>query len=192
MKIKFSIVLAFFAMILPSCVNQNVEDKPEDNLLYTANTWIAMTDELGSSNTPENITVVDSIIEVDFILKKQVENEIVFIELVCELGFTLSKQDSVTITYKCDEDLVIKLSQSDFGKDGDKSYAHYQYIVPASEKYTTKKLKFSNFTQPDWTPEYSKGKSLILSNINAIYLTPNVDATIGGRSSLGVMRLILQ
>lgn len=114
-----------------------------------------------------------------------------FIELVCDLGHSLVDHTGLSIDYKCETPLVIKLSQSDFGKDGNESYAHYQFVVPASETITTAHLKFSAFTQPGWTPEYAAGIPLKLENVDAIYLTPKVDDSTGGSSLLGVKGLFL-
>ncbi len=159
-----------------------------DNLLYTAK-WKAVTDQLGSSHTPETVEIADSLMEVNFTLKKQEESEIVFIELVCALDGNLDSTNGIELSYKCETPLVVKLSQSDFGQHGDESYAHYQFVVPASESIRTERLTFDTFTQPDWTPDYSKGKAMNLAHVNAIYLTPQVDAATGGSAALGVKAL---
>ncbi len=197
MRLTSLLMVLFMASFSIACKNskskstaQNTVQKTE-NLLYTAS-WKAVTDKLGSAFKPEKIAVVDSLMEVNFTLKQQKETEIVFIELVCGLGHNLSKHSGLKINYKCETPLVVKLSQSDFGKDGDKSYAHYQFIVPASEKITTTELSFADFTQPIWTPEASKGKAMKLENIDAIYLVPNIDAATGGKSLLGVKALYLK
>lgn len=193
----------FFALALvigfscSSCTFTNTTKSSEkeitssENLLFTANKWTAVTDTLGSTFLPHRIVVIDGQIDVDFTLKKKEEGEIVFIELVCQLGHNLSDQSGLSLDYKCETPLVIKLSQSDFGKDGDASYAHYQYVVPASDTITTVFLKFSNFTQPEWTPEYTRNIPMKLENVDAIYLTPKVDDVTGGRSCLAVKGLYL-
>lgn len=191
MKVKVFYLLAATAIIFSSCKNENNQQETNDNLLYTAKNWKADTDALGSSYTPKDIAIADSAIEVEFTLKKKGENEIVFIELICSLKESLKEYSGMSIRYKCDSNLVVKLSQSDFGKDGDQSYAHYQFVVPASDVYTTKTLKFSDFTQPGWTPEASQGFPMKLENVDAIYLTPNVHEDFGGSSALGVMELYL-
>lgn len=189
MKYVFINVLIVF--LLSACAVKKSNNSDESNLLYSANKWKAVTDNLGSYYSPNTIALKDSAYEVAFFLKQKTEDEIVFIELVCDLGFDLSEQTGLSLTYKCDSDLLIKLSQSDFGGDGDKSYAHYQFLVPASDTYVTRKLRFSDFTRPNWTPEYSKGKGLNLNNVNAIYLTPNIADSIGGKALLGVKELFL-
>jgi len=196
MRLSFLILVLAIPVLFTSCwcnSAQNDQKKSEiveDNLLYTAN-WKAVTDLLGSSYSPEKVSVVDSLMEVNFTLKKKEEGEIVFIELVCGLNSNLSTEAGVVLSYKCETPLVVKLSQSDFGADGDESYAHYQYVVPASESISTVKLNFSDFTQPQWTPDGSKGIAMKLENVNAIYLTPDVDVATGGSSLLGVKGLYL-
>ncbi|MCU4175849.1 hypothetical protein [Carboxylicivirga sp. N1Y90] len=183
-----TLIIIFFA----ACSTKKSNNSEESNLLYSAKGWKPVTDNLGSYYLPNTITIKDSAYEVEFYLKQKEADEIVFIELVCDLGHDLSEHKGLSLTYKCDTALVIKLSQSDFGGEGDKSYAHYQYVVPASDTYVTQQLSFSNFTRPDWTPEYSKGKGLNLNNVDAIYLTPAVVDSIGGKALLGVKELILQ
>ncbi len=196
MILKLSLFTILIATLLVSCKSNTSKGAGkkdvslEKNLLYTSE-WKAVTDLLGSSYSPGKIAIADSLLQVDFTLKKKEAGEIVFIELVCSLNGNLGTSKGIGITYKCDKPLIIKLSQSDFGKDGDESYAHYQYIVPASETLTTLSLTFESFTQPDWTPEASKGKAMKLENVNAIYLTPNVDPTTGGDATLGVKGLYL-
>ena len=187
--IVLALIMAF-SVISCNVGNTNKTKRKEiglsDNLLYAAHNWKAVTDELGSFYSPKNIGIVDGEMEVDFTLKKKEEGEIVFIELVCELGHNLSDQSGLSIDYKCETPLVIKLSQSDFAKHGNESYAHYQYVVPASDTITTAHLKFSEFTQPGWTPDYAKDIPMNLENVDAIYLTPQVDDATGGSSRLGV------
>lgn len=163
-----------------------------ENLLYTAKEWKAYSDQLGSSFSPSEMVVVDSLIEVDFTLKKKEEGEIVFIELVCDIGDSLAGKQGLELTYKCETDLLVKLSQSDFGGEGDQSYAHYQFRLPASESLTTAKLTFAEFTQPAWAPDASKGFPLKLENVRHIYLTPAVPELTGGSALLGIKALYLK
>lgn len=196
MSLKNLLSTAIVVTLLASCQSKSStatdgeQSGVEKNLLYTSD-WKAVTDLIGSSYSPDKAVVRDSLMEVSFTLKKKEEGEIVFIELVCSLDSTLSASKGLEITYKCDSPLVIKLSQSDFGGDGDESYAHYQFIVPASETLNTVRVNYESFTQPEWTPEASKGKAMKLENVNAIYLTPDVDATIGGSATLAVKSLYL-
>ena len=179
-------------MALSTACRSNPPKTPQtNNLLYTSE-WKAVTDLSGSSYSPENIAVSDSLLEVSFTLKKKEEDEIVFIELVCSLNSNLSSSKGLEISYKCDTPLLIKLSQSDFGNEGDRSYAHYQYMVPASETLNTVSVNFKHFTRPLWTPRASKGKAMKLEHINAIYLTPKIDAATGGSAALSIKGLYLQ
>jgi len=198
MKQVILVMTLFTIFSLSSCKysgskkTTKTEPVPSNNLINSAKEWKAVTDELGSSSSPKNISISNDQIEVDFTLKKKEEGEIVFIELVCDLGHNLVGNKGLSIDYKCETPLVIKLSQSDFGKNGNESYAHFQFVVPASDTITTAHLKFSEFTQPVWTPDYSKGIPMKLENVDAIYLTPKVDEATGGSSSLAVMGLYLK
>jgi len=197
MKQVILVMTLFTIFSLSSCKysgskkTTKTEPVPSNNLINSAKEWKAVTDELGSSSSPKNISISNDQIEVDFTLKKKEEGEIVFIELVCDLGHNLVGNKGLSIDYKYETPLVIKLSQSDFGKDGNASYAHYQFVVPASDTIITAHLNFSDFTQPRWTPDYAQGIPMKLENVDAVYLTPKVDDATGGDALLGIKGLYL-
>jgi peptidoglycan/xylan/chitin deacetylase (PgdA/CDA1 family) len=82
-----------------------------------------------------------------------------YVELVCKIAPTLAGMEGLEIEYQCDSDLLVKLSQSDFGPDGNATYSHYQFRVPASQDWSYKKLAFEKFEQPAWTPDTSRRDS---------------------------------
>lgn len=184
MKRKVLLAIVSICLFIGGCSSEN-------NLLHTAQSWKAVTDKLGSSFSPSEMKIKDDAITVDFTLKKKEGNEIVFIELVCALDYNLKEYSSMKIAYKCETPLLIKLSQKDFGKDGNESYSHYQYKVPAAENYSELTLNFKDFVQPSWTPEYSKDIPLKLENVYDIYLTPDVSSDVGGSAELSVKSIIL-
>lgn len=184
MKKKIILFVVVILTLLMSC-------KVENNLLHSAKNWKAVTDTLGSTFSPKEIEIKNDAISVDFTLKKKEGDEIVFIELVCALNFNLKEYSTMKITYTCDTPLLIKLSQKDFGGDGNKTYSHYQYRVPAAADYSEIELNFSDFEQPNWTPEKSKSIPLKLENVNDIYLTPDVSSEAGGKSKLSVKSIVL-
>jgi hypothetical protein len=85
----------------------------------------------------------------------------------------------------------MKFSQKDYGGDGDKSYAHYQMLLPATKDWHTVSVNIADTTRPSWTPANSKDLGLILENISAIYLTPVLDDLEGGQATLNVKAIEL-
>jgi hypothetical protein len=98
----------------------------------------------------------------------------------------LAGAKSVRLTYQCSEPLLMKFSQKDYGGDGDKSYAHYQMLLPAAKDWHTVNVNVTDTTRPSWTPTNSKDLGLILENVSAIYLTPVLDDLEGGQATLNV------
>jgi hypothetical protein len=99
---------------------------------------------------------------------------------------SLSEMKKINLTYKCDIPLLIKLSQKHYGKNGDKSYAHYQVKLPASKGWSTKEVELQHFSRPEWTPKGSKDHGIVLDKVNAIYLTPSLTDEKGGEATLQV------
>ena len=72
-----------------------------------------------------------------------------WVELIHKLpNATLGGSQKILLTYQCDMPLIIKLSQQEYGKNGDKSYAHYQIKLPASQGWTTKEIALQDFARP--------------------------------------------
>lgn len=159
----------------------------ESNLVKSAKEWIPAHDEFGSSYDTANAILSDTLKKIHYkLIKKPEGNQWPYIELICKLEGSLIDKKSIKINYTCSTPLIIKLSQSDFNDKGNKTYSHFQYIVPASDTLTTKIVNISEFTQPDWTPEASKSIPLKLVNVDAIYFTPDVDSDVGGEADLSI------
>lgn len=163
------------------------------NLIETAAAWRPEADSYGSSFVVDPAIVVDGEINVDFTIAQKVGEEWPYIELICETGAeNLGGVETITITYKCGKYLKVKLSQSDFGSEGDNSYAHYYFELPASSEWTTETMRIEEFYQPGWAPASSTEIPLILENIQNIYLVPDLNYNIGDSTVLSVKSMILQ
>ena len=90
----------------------------------------------------------------------------------------------LSIRYQSSKPLIVKLSQRDFGEKGDNTYAHYQTLLPAAQTWTTATVTWKDFSRPAWTPAYSPNVGLLLENVSAIYLAPDVDGISGGYGEL--------
>ncbi len=110
-----------------------------------------------------------------------------WIELIHKLPTaSLAGNQKIRLTYQCDIPLLIKLSQQEYGKKGDASYAHYQIKLPATKGWTTKAVDLKDFYRPKWTPASSKDYGLLPEHIDAIYLTPSMTDKDGGEAILQV------
>jgi hypothetical protein len=104
---------------------------------------------------------------------------------------SLVGNQKIRLTYQCDIPLIIKLSQREYGENGDKSYAHYQITLPATDQWSTKEVDLKDFYRPEWTPASSKDFGLLPEHINAIYLTPSMTDKDGGEAILQVRAIEL-
>jgi len=110
-----------------------------------------------------------------------------WIELIHKLpNASLAGSQKIRLTYQCDIPLLIKLSQKEYGKEGDKSYAHYQIKLPATKGWTTKEVDLKDFYRPKWTPASSIDKGLLTKHIDALYFTPSMTDKDGGEAILQV------
>jgi hypothetical protein len=115
-----------------------------------------------------------------------------WVELIHKLPTaSLAGNQKIRLTYQCDIPLLIKLSQQEYGKSGDKSYAHYQIKLPRTKGWTTTEVDLKDFYRPDWTPESSKDYGLLPEHIDAIYLTPSMADKDGGEAILQVRSIEL-
>jgi hypothetical protein len=97
----------------------------------------------------------------------------------------------IRLTYQCDIPLLMKLSQKEYGKKGDQSYAHYQIKLPATQDWETTEVDIKDFYRPSWTPINSKDYGILTQHIDAIYLTPSLTDKEGGEATLQVSALKL-
>jgi len=110
-----------------------------------------------------------------------------WIELIHKLpSASLVGNTKIRLTYQCDIPLLIKLSQKEYGKEGDESYAHYQIKLPATKGWTTREVDLKDFYRPTWTPASSKDHGLVPAHINALYFTPSMTDKDGGEAILQV------
>lgn len=108
-----------------------------------------------------------------------------YVELIFTAPQALSETRQVQFTYKCDKELIVKLSQTDFNAppEGNGTWSYYQAVVPAANKWTTILLTYNRFSLPDWADESSRKIALNLNHVGAVYFTPRVDA-VQGESTL--------
>lgn len=110
-----------------------------------------------------------------------------WIELIHKLPMaSLAGNTKIRLTYQCDIPLIIKLSQQEYGKEGDASYAHYQIKLPKTKGWTTKEVDLKDFYRPAWTPASSKDFGLLPEHIDALYFTPSMTDKDGGEAILQV------
>ena len=73
-----------------------------------------------------------------------------WVELIYDLSNkSLVGINSFELTYQSDKPLVIKLSQKDYGDESDKSYAHFQTVLPSSTNWQTITVSLDNFSRPN-------------------------------------------
>lgn len=163
------------------------------NLVAKAKEWIPAHDEFGSSYDTSNAILSDSLKKIHYkLVKKSEGDKWPYIELISIIGGNLNDKKAMKLRYSCSTQLIIKLSQSDFNNKGNETYSHYQYTVPASDSLNTVLLLFSEFKQPEWTPEESKTIPLKLENVDAVYFTPSVDAEVGGEADLSISEFYIK
>lgn len=115
-----------------------------------------------------------------------------WVELIYDLpDATLEGVNIVRLNYKSSSKLVVKLSQQDYGGDGDKSYAHYQYLLPSTGAWQTMTFKIDDFKRPNWTPISSEDLGIIKPNISALYLVPDLTDKVGGEATIQVRSIEL-
>lgn len=201
---KKILILSSILLALGACTSaekkveevvQNVVERDDTvftdgNLVFAEGVnWYAATDDFGSSHNSdgESIDTSSGEIVVEFdMYKKQEGMNWPFVELVSETGRELSGAETITIEYKSTHELKIKLSQSDFGPEGDGSYAHYETKIPMASEWTKITVVLDEFNQPSWAPNLGP---LNLDNVQDIYLVPNIDAMVGGKAILEVRLL---
>ncbi|NTS76409.1 hypothetical protein HR060_05960 [Catenovulum sp. SM1970] len=155
--------------------------------------WHYATDPYGSSakaQLPQTDTDIVSI-EFDRVPRVDVKRNS-WVELIYQLeSGNLEGTNKVLINYKSSADLILKLSQKDYGKEGDQSYAHYQKVVPQANDWQTIEVDISKFSRPEWTPYHSSDVGIIKKNIDAIYFVPDLTDKTGGKASLSIKNIQL-
>ncbi|MBQ4847463.1 hypothetical protein [Pseudoalteromonas sp. MMG005] len=175
------------AITLSGCVSFTDADR------LLAKDWRYATDSHGSRAIFEGGLVKDGQIDMGFSRVPRLDKaNNSWVELIYDIPQrSLEGYESVTVTYQSDRALIIKLSQKDYGGQGDKSYAHYQVTLPKADKKTTHTVMLSDFSRPDWTPKWSTGKGMIKAHINALYFVPSLTDKDGGKAQLSISALTL-
>jgi len=110
-----------------------------------------------------------------------------WVELIYDLpNKQLPKQANITLTYQSDKDMVIKLSQKDYGGEGDKTYAHYQTVLPAASTWITQTVTLNDFQRPSWTPASSIDKGIITEHVSSLYFVPDLTDAKGGEAYIKI------
>lgn len=115
-----------------------------------------------------------------------------WVELIYNLPEkSLGPYKRIQISYKSDRELILKLSQKDYGSEGDKSYAHYQLVLPAAPEWNNQQVDIADFQRPHWTPKESKDVGIIGDRVSAIYFTPSLTDEAGGEATIEIKSLDL-
>lgn len=163
------------------------------NQLQEAKEWYPTTDTFGSSLDTGSAMIKDKNLKVSFtICKKEADDKWPYVELVCKPKERLTGTEEVSLTYKCDRNLLVKFSQSDFNHLGDKSYAHYQMSFPPSKEWKQVSFKTTDAKQPNWAPAKAREVGLKLENVDAIYFTPELNIETGETGTVELKELVLK
>lgn len=184
---------ALLCLATASIININVSVATEQSSKLKPSNWSYATDPYGSTATFRNQILTPAGIWVNFKRIPRVDaKRNSWVEVIYTPDVpTLAGTKRISLTYKCDIPLLIKLSQSHYGKDGDKTYAHYQTSLPASNEWNTVEVDLTTFSRPDWTPKSSLDHGIVLNEINALYLTPSMTDKYGGEATLQVQAIEL-
>ena len=156
--------------------------------------WRYATDPHGSTASIKKALLHEEQVWVAFNRVRRVDaKNNSWVELIYDLpNKTLAGQSGIMLEYKSSTDLVVKLSQQDYGGEGDKSYAHYQYTLPAQTHWQTKCINLSDFSRPSWTPASSVDKGIIKEHVGAIYLVPDLKDAVGGKAVVAVKNISIR
>lgn len=163
----------------------------EAHSVLDINDWSYATDPHGSVAHFHGLNNDAIAIEFERVPRVDKQNNS-WVELIYTLpNGSLGVTETIEIHYQSDQPLIVKLSQSDYGKEGDKSYAHYQAVLPKAEQWQKQTLTLNQFKRPLWTPASSVDKGIKLANISAIYLVPDLTDEQGGKAKLAVKSIML-
>jgi hypothetical protein len=185
------VIVIFLSFLLGACSSGPSFEQHDS--LHNADLWSFGHDPYGSSVEVGDSLIQDGAARIKFNRAPRVSpTQNTWIELIYTApAETLAKAKSIRITYQCSTALIMKFSQRDFGELGDGSYAHYQTLLPAAEKWKTMDVALQDFSRPAWTPSSSKDVGLIMENVTAIYMAPALDDIRGGVARLNVQAIEL-
>lgn len=155
--------------------------------------WSYATDPYGSEATFQEELITDHRAWVHFTRIPRVDaKRNSWVELIYKLPEqSLKSHKSIQLQYKSDQPLILKLSQKDYGSEGDKSYAHYQIVLPAAPEWNNHQVNIADFQRPQWTPAESKDVGIVGERISAIYVTPSLTDEAGGEATIEIKSLDL-
>lgn len=161
------------------------------NWIDSTNYWHPATDALGSTIDTAGGLFKEGFASVGFTITPKKSEVWPFVELIFTLPAPLVGKSQLELTYRCDQELLVKLSQSDFGPapEGNETWSHFQVVVPAAAEWSRLQLPFKTFGFPNWAPEKSRVIPMRLENIQGIYFTPVLDAIAGESSRLEIQTL---
>ncbi|PKH85954.1 hypothetical protein [Colwellia sp. Bg11-28] len=187
-KIILLVGLAHFLAISIASANSEITQAPLDK-----HQWSYDTDPYGSEAIINEKLIRHGGIWIKFKRVPRVDaKRNSWVELIHRLPATsLAGSQKIRLTYQCDIALIIKLSQLEYGKHGDQSYAHYQIELPPTNQWSTKEVDLKDFSRPKWTPASSTDYGLLPEHVDAIYLTPSMTDKDGGEAILQVRAIEL-
>ena len=187
-KIILLVGLAHFLAISIASANSEITQAPLDK-----HQWSYDTDPYGSEAIINEKLIRHGGIWIKFKRVPRIDaKRNSWVELIHRLPATsLAGSQKIRLTYQCDIALIIKLSQLEYGKHGDQSYAHYQIELPPTNQWSTKEVDLKDFSRPEWTPASSTDHGLLPEHVDAIYLTPSMTDKDGGEAILQVRAIEL-
>ncbi|MCF2856868.1 hypothetical protein L1286_05260 [Pseudoalteromonas sp. SMS1] len=156
--------------------------------------WRYATDPHGSQAILNEPLVQDSRVKIAFDRVPRVDKaNNSWVELIYDIpAGNLKGISTIELTYQSDKPLVIKLSQKEYGGAGDKSYAHYQVVLPTALSPTSEHVDVTRFTRPEWTPVWSEDHGVVKSSVTALYFVPDLTDQAGGHAQLTIHKLVLR
>ncbi|KZN69030.1 hypothetical protein [Pseudoalteromonas luteoviolacea] len=166
---------------------------PQPAQTFVEDNWRYATDPHGSQVILAEPLVQDDRVKIGFDRVPRVDKaNNSWVELIYDIpAGDLSAVSGIALTYESDRPLVIKLSQKEYGGEGDKSYAHYQVVLPVAMTPTSKRVDITSFARPDWTPEWSQDKGIVKTSVSALYFVPDLTDKAGGKAQMTIHKLAL-
>lgn len=180
-------------LLLVMCVSIITACSPKEQDLHeslkTPGRWSYAVDPYGSKADVGRKLIKNNAVRIAFDRAPQpAHDRYSWVELIYRVpNGDLSGVKGVRLTYQCTTELLIKFAQRDYGSDGDKSYGHYQTLLPAAKEWNTAIVTLEDLARPGWTASVgSVDVGLILENVNAIYLTPALNDEEGGSAEINI------
>lgn len=181
---------AGLALFLSACHSPSADIHRAE---FSADKWRYATDPHGSKAILDGPLVRQNGVKIAFERVPRVDkNNNSWVELIYDIpSGVFNHSNRITLNYKADKPMLIKLSQSDYGAEGDKSYAHYQVRLAAAPQGRVATVALNEFTRPSWTPSWSKDVGINKANVAALYFVPDLTDAAGGKASIEITTLTL-